>query len=143
MALLSDDAEFYLQVGALWVLSATVAITILRGWIRGHGFHPNTSHLFVLGHSLVLAQDALRLLLVHGNIPKPYRCRRCPGDASVPAVWDCILLATVYSRDLASPCCWSWVCRSWGMFGGKGCHHVRVFLKGGVSVKLEPSLSRF
>jgi len=70
MALLSDDAEFYLQVGALWVLSATVAITILRGLIRGHGFHPNMSHLFVLGHSLVLAQDALRLLLVHGNIPK-------------------------------------------------------------------------
>jgi hypothetical protein len=105
MALLSDDAVFYLQVGTLWMLSATAAVTILRGWIRGHGFHPKTSHLFVLGYSLVLAQDALRLLLVHGNIPK------------VPP----------WARGLASPAPLFLISRALARFAGSVC----VCLMGG------------
>lgn len=39
-------------------------VTILRGWIRGPGFHPKRSNLVLLAYNLILARQALMVRIV-------------------------------------------------------------------------------
>ncbi|OEL25326.1 hypothetical protein BAE44_0013655 [Dichanthelium oligosanthes] len=101
MALLSTDADFYLRLGTTWVLSATATVAILKGWVRGPGFRPKKTHLIVLVYSLLLARDALRLRMLHRNIPESYQCR-CSGAVNAPAAAECAVVEGGYIRDLVT-----------------------------------------
>ncbi|CAL5012374.1 unnamed protein product [Urochloa decumbens] len=99
-ALRSDDTEFYARAAVAWLLSASLAAAILRGWIRGHGFRARTWHLATLFYSTWLSRDTLKLHLAHGILPEYQRQCRGSGVTSVLAIGERILMHKAYLRVL-------------------------------------------